>query len=112
MTEIASSHDRIRSLNDTLRQTFVGGNVLLSAGVAALNAETQHQILKAVKQFDTFTDDNDPYGEHDCAIVSWDEYRVLFKIDYFDPTLQYHSDDPANQNKTVRVMTIMFPDEY
>ena len=112
MTNIVPALDRIQALNDMLRQTFIGGKILLSAGVASLDEETQHQLLNAVKFFNDFTDDNDPYGEHDCAIVSWEEYRVLFKISYYDPTLTYHSDDPADSRETVRVMTVMFPEEY
>ena len=69
-------------------------------------------ILRAVRLFDDFTEDNDSYGEHDCAIVSCEDYRALFKIDCDNPTLQHHSEDPADPNKKVRVMTVMFPEKY
>ena len=112
MGKIAPALDRIRALNDTLRQTGIGGKVLVTEAVASLDPEKQFQIMRAVQLFDDFTDDNDPYGEHDFAIVSWNEYRVMFKIDYYDKTLTYRSEDPADNAKTCRVMTVMFPEEY
>lgn len=102
----------IRRLNDWLRQTRFGGKVMLSAGIAALSEVHVAEILALVAAFDAFTPDNDPYGEHDCALLEWQGYRVMFKIDYYDPTLQHHSDDAADPNLTVRVMTVMFASEY
>ena len=84
----------------------------MTRGVASLDATTQAKIIKAVGDFDKFTRDNDPHGEHDCAILSVEDYRIMFKIDYFDPTLTYASENPADPAKTARVMTIMFTDEY
>jgi Protein of unknown function (DUF3768) len=62
--------------------------------------------------FKDFTADNDPNGEHDCAILSVEGLRILFKIDYYDPTMLYASEDPADPRKTSRVMTIMLTEEY
>lgn len=111
-SKVAPRLDRIRALNDALRVGGVGGRIVFTAGIAALDQSIQYRIFRELKLFDDFTEDNDPYGEHDCAIVSWEEYRVLFKIDYYDPTLQRHSEDPADPEKTVRIMTVMFPEEY
>jgi hypothetical protein len=37
---------------------------------------------------------------------------IYFKIDYYDPALQYHSEDKTDLEKTVRVMTILLAREY
>lgn len=102
----------IRALNDTLRQTGVGGKMVVTRSIADLDEETRLRILQAVREFENFTEDNDPYGEHDCAIVSLEGYRVIFKIDYYDSSMTFGSEDPADPRKTTRVLTIMFPEEY
>lgn len=102
----------IRALNDRLRQTRTGGKVMLSCGIAALGEVSIAEILALVATFDAFDTENDPYGEHDCAVVNWDGQRVLFKIDYYDLSFQYHSDDPTDPKVTTRVMTVMFASEY
>src|SRR5437879_1069039 len=56
---------RIRLLNDTFRTTFVGGKVMLTAGVDALPAEEKAMVLSKVRAFADFNGDNDPHGEHD-----------------------------------------------
>lgn len=103
---------RIRALNDQLRQTGTGGRIMLTAGIAALPPETVAAIVLAVQRFDSFSPDNDPYGEHDFGALDAAGARVLFKIDYYDPTLSVHSDDPADADVTVRVLTIMLAKEY
>ncbi len=102
----------IRALNDRFRQTRIGGQVYLSQGIASLDNVSISEILALVATFDEFTKENDPYGEHDCAVVNWDGQRVLFKIDYCDLALQHHSDDPTDPKVTTRVMTVMFASEY
>lgn len=102
----------IRALNDKLRQTRQGGQVYLSRGIAELGEISLTEVLALIATFDAFDAENDPYGEHDCGLINWDGHRVLFKIDYYDPTLRFHSDDPTDPNVTTRVMTVMFASEY
>lgn len=116
MTEtITTPNDQItaiRTLNDVLRRTGIGGRTLLTAGVASLPTDTLAATLRAVAEFDAFTADNDPYGEHDCATVEVTGVRVIWKIDYYDPETSRHSDDPTNPAITNRVLTIMLAEEY
>jgi Protein of unknown function (DUF3768) len=112
MTTLVPAKDRIRIWNDHLRKFHRGGQVLLTQGIASLDQMTQVEILKAVADFDAFTANNDPHGEHDCAILSVEGHRIMFKIDCYDGSMLYASEDPADPRKTIRVMTIMLTEEY
>ena len=103
---------RIRALNDELRQNFAEGIAVMTPGIAALGAEAVARIVKTVAVFDDFCHANDPHEEHDFGAFDADGHRVLFKIDYYDETLTYHSLDPADPSVTKRVITIMLAEEY
>jgi len=75
---------RISALNDELRRFGRGGRIMITSGVQELGTKGLARVLAAVAAFDAFTGDNDPHGEHDCAILTVDGVRVLFKIDYYD----------------------------
>ena len=104
--------DRIRELNDVFRTTWLTGTVLMTSSIRSLPDAIQSSIVKAVQTFDAFTPDNDPYGEHDFGAVTIEGRRVFWKIDYYDRTMQYGSEDPANPAVTKRVLTIMLAEEY
>ena len=103
---------RIRALNDELRQNFAGGVAVMTPGIAALGAAAVARIVKTVGVFDDFCRANDPHQEHDFGAFDADGHRVLFKIDYYDESLTYHSPDPADPSVTKRVITIMLAEEY
>jgi hypothetical protein len=102
----------IRKLNDAFRTTLTGGAVMMTAGVVALGPETQAEILAAVRAFDAFDADNDPWAEHDFGAIEVAGERVFFKLDYFDLTRAFHSPEPADPTVTERVLTIMLAEEY
>lgn len=102
----------IRQLNDTLRRTGEGGRTVLTRGVAALPTDELATALRAVADFDAFREGNDPYAEHDCAVLSAAGHQIMWKIDYFDPELEHQSQDPADPSITSRVLTIMLAEEY
>jgi len=104
--------NRVQQLNDVFRTTFTGGQVMLSAGVNALHDEDKVAILVAVKTFDAFTPDNDPYGEHDFGMIRHGGLKVFWKIDCYDLNLHYGSEDPSDPTQTSRVMTILLAEEY
>jgi hypothetical protein len=70
------------------------------------------QVLTAVARFNDFTEDNDPWGEHDCAILPVNGRRVIFRVDYNDCDLTYHSPDASDLAVTERVLTVMLAEEY
>ena len=103
---------RIRELNDRLRKTGCGGKTLLTRGVIDLDPEVAAVVLKAVKAFEDFGPDNDPWDEHDCASLEAAGVRVIWKIDYYERSGRIHSPDPADPKVTLRVLTVMLADEY
>ena len=104
--------DRIRRLNDALRCGGLGGTIHITAGIANLGREGVVNVLSTVAGFDAFTPDNDPWGEHDCAILSVAGRTILFKIDYYDRELTGGSEDPGDPHVTRRVLTVMLAEEY
>tara|TARA_R110000787_G_scaffold108212_1_gene216475 strand:- start:13690 stop:14025 length:336 start_codon:yes stop_codon:yes gene_type:complete len=106
------SKSEIQRLNDLLRCKGQGGRIMMTSGINMLGSQTVAQILAAVASFDAFNGDNDPHGEHDCAIQKIDGRKIIWKIDYYDPSLRYHSEDPADPSKTCRVLTVMLAHEY
>ncbi|WP_237480602.1 DUF3768 domain-containing protein [Lichenibacterium dinghuense] len=102
----------IRRLNDAFRQSFTGGRVTLTAGVGALPDRVRAEVIAAVRTFDRFDADNDPYGEHDFGVVDIGEVRAFWKIDPYDRSLRLHSPDAADPAVTVRVLTLMLAEEY
>ncbi|MCA0012885.1 DUF3768 domain-containing protein [Mesorhizobium sp. B292B1B] len=100
---------RTRLLNDDLRIRRLGGTIVITEGIAALGSSTVRDIISAITVFDGFTPENDPYGEHDCAVMTVSGIKIIWKIDYYDLTRRLHSSD---RNVTSRVMTVMRADEY
>ena len=104
--------DRIRMLNDELRQHLLGGGAVMTPGIAALGQEAVQRLVQNIATFDDFCTANDPHGEHDFGAFEFDGVQVFFKIDYYDKGLNFHSPDPADPAVTERVITIMLAEEY
>jgi hypothetical protein len=103
---------KIQQLNDRFRTTMTGGRVMLTAGVDALPSDVKAMVIRRVATFSDFNADNDPHGEHDFGSFTVAGRKFFFKVDYYDPTLTYGSEDPADPSKTTRVITIMLAEEY
>jgi hypothetical protein len=104
--------NKVMKLNDLLRTTFQSGKVVLTEGIQALPLHIRGDLLKKVREFNEFTEENDPYQEHDFGQVSVGEIKVFWKIDYYDLSMKYHSPDKEDPEVTVRVLTIMLTGEY
>ena len=104
--------EKIARLNDEFRLTCKGGRVVLTQGIASMRPDDQLLIVNEVRHFDEFSPDNDPWGEHDFGSFAHKGVMINFKIDYYDPSFEKGSEDPANPEKTARVLTIMRADEY
>ena len=97
----------IAALNDNFRKTFTGGQVLLTAGIAAMSSEDKANIISMVQNFNDFTPSNDVYGEHDFLSIDYKGNKIFAKIDYYDLNYEFMSENPANPDITNRVLTIM-----
>jgi hypothetical protein len=105
--------ERIARLNDLLRQgRAASGKVLVTSGVQALGSAFMAKVRHEIAAFADFSPDNDPHNEHDFGSLEIDGSKLFFKIDYYAPDMQQGSEDPANPQQTVRVLTIMLAQEY
>jgi Protein of unknown function (DUF3768) len=109
---MSDDKERIRALNDDLRQRLLGGTAVMTLGIAALGQEAVGRLVRAIASFDNFCSENDPFDEHDLGALDFEGARVMFKIDYFDKDLRFHSPDPADAAVTERIITIMLAEEY
>lgn len=99
---------KIAALNDATRSNAF--NYMATRGVMSLDEVAISDIFVAVQQFSNFTEDNDPYGEHDFGSFTVVGNKVFWKIDYYDQQLKYGV-DPLDPNCR-RVVTIMLAEEY
>ena len=102
----------IATLNDNFRKSFIGGEVLLSAGIAAMSSEDKANIISMVQNFNDFTHSNDVYGEHDFLSIDYKGNKIFAKIDYYDLNYEFMSENPANPDITNRVLTSLLSCEY
>ena len=110
--DFAETTARIRALNDEFRTTGQGGMVMLTQGVQQMGVLHHMAIMQAVRSFDMFTQDNDPYGEHDFGAIDVAGQRLFWKIDAYDVDLEMGSPNPTDPAVTCRVLTIMLANEY
>lgn len=103
---------RIRELNDKLRTTGIGGKIMMTRSVANLPEFIRHRALKLMREFDDFNLNNDPHHEHDCFSFKESGYTFMVKIDYYDKSLEFGSEDPANPDVTTRVCNLMLAEDY
>ena len=96
--------ETIAAKNDKFRKTFLGGKVMLTAGVES--DENLNKIIAAVKSFDNFTEENDPHKEKDFGKISIDGEDYFWKIDYYDKDYKFFQVDGH------RVLTIMLASDY
>ena len=105
---------RIAELNDQFRKNPLDGHgrVMMTRAVHAFGAEFALKALSAIAAFDSFTRDNDPYGERDFGVVVVDGTKLFWKVDYHNADMTGGSEDPSDPVQTSRVMTVMLPEDY
>lgn len=104
---------QVQRLNDRFRTQGLGiGTVVMTGGIHDKGAGFVAAVWTAVREFNAFGPDNDPYGEHDFGAFDVGGERLFFKLDYYDQSLQGHAPDAADPAQTHRVLTIMLAHEY
>lgn len=113
-TEKSAEEKRIKilTINDHFRRTGLGGQMYFTAGIESLGLQAIFEIRQEIALFNSFSEDNDPYGEHDFGSLNYAGHKIFWKIDYYGKTMDCGSSDPSNATHTTRVMTIMLAQEY
>ena len=69
---------KVAGLNDAFRRSGCG--IVVTEGVQVL--DDLSGLIDEVRWFSEFTEDNDPYGEHDFGSLMWQDQKIFWKIDY------------------------------
>lgn len=123
MKEVTQAENRVRKLNDEARAMLIKVinneplhnahiRVIFTWKVNSLDKDNLNQLLQKFIDFTNFNQDNDPYGEHDFIKVNHENEVYFLKIDYYDTKLDKHSNNPADEHQTIRVLTIMHSNDY
>ena len=116
--KIAELNDRFRKSTLTIDPVAISlGRKVMTCGIRDLGLEASVAIAEKVAAFDSFTNDNDPHGEHDFGSFTHEGDKVFWKIDYYDRASfgtgrDMGSENPADPAQTFRVLTIMLACEY
>ena len=95
-------HTKIIELNDQLRTSFKGGRVQMTPGVYELDARLRGRALCAMSRYKKFDDSS----EHDCGVFIFAGYSFEWRIEYRAKDGTRISPDPADSEKTFRVLTL------
>lgn len=119
--------EQTRRLNDLARTRpeTVNASWVMTQGVAQFLAgdddtaaavtpalERLAALRAALAAFTDFSEDNDPYGEHDFGAFVLFGQRLLWKIDYYHPDHDAHAPVPSDIELCRRILTVMLAEEY
>lgn len=93
---------RIIELNDQLRTTFKGGRVQMTPAVYNLDPQLRGRALWATTKCTRFDDDS----EHDWGVMIFAGYAFEWHIEYRSKDGTGVSHNPADPDKTSRVLTL------
>lgn len=112
-TEHTAKQLQIQALNDAARRAPQDHRLVVTDGVACAAYEIGlAKILGGLSAFNAFDEANDPHNEHDFGVLTVASQKLWWKIDYYNHDLSQGSPDASDPNRTVRIITIMKPEEY
>jgi hypothetical protein len=105
-------NDAFRTQTSLIGSDIAEGTLVITSGVAAHGNDFIDRAVHAVREYSSFSEDNDPWGEHDFGSFEIDGENLFWKIDLYDRLLEWGSPDPADPDVTRRVLTILLAEEY
>ena len=72
----------------------------------SLHITIKERALIRLRDFDTFTNNNDPCGDHSAGSFEEGGYKFFWKIDCYDKDRECEAQDPSNPEVTTRVLTL------
>lgn len=85
---------------------------MITPSVDEMPDSVKAEALVQVANFRHFTKDNDPHGEHDFGAFELVGRKFFWKIDYYDKQCEFGSENPADPDNTMRVLTLMLAADY
>jgi hypothetical protein len=111
--------EQLAQMNDQFRLSLLDphgpheGRLLITRGIQAFPVKSQLDLIVKVMHYRDFTEDSDPYKEHDFGVLMHEGFKIFFKIDVYESSeMEYGSEDPLDPDKSYRVLTIMLASEY
>lgn len=93
--QMRKENSALRAQNDAFRTDPgpIGSRIALdhfviTAGVLARGNEFIDRAVECVRGYSDFTEDNDPWGEHDFGSFELDDRTLFWKIDCYDTELE------------------------
>lgn len=102
----------IARLNDEFRKNLTNGILMLSQGIRLNALADVDEIIEKVQADNDFKRGNNPYGERDFGAIKFKGRNIFWKIDYYDKELTFLPPDASDARRTIRVLTIMYAEEY
>lgn len=96
---------KIATINDKFRRVE-----MMSVSQGVFNLHDVLGLIRAVREYNDFNEDNDPYGEHDFGSLSWEGEKIFWKIDYYDPAFRAWADPLSDECE--RVLTVYLAEEH
>jgi hypothetical protein len=98
---------KIVTLNDQLRTSFKGGRVQITKSVYELDDRLRGRALSVLARYDKFH----PESEHDWGTFIFAGFSFEWRIEYRSKEGGGISPDPADPDKTFRVLTLYAIDD-
>jgi uncharacterized protein DUF3768 len=97
----------IIALNDRLRTSFRGGRVQMTKSVYELDDRLRGRAISVLARYDKFH----PDSEHDWGTFIFAGFSFEWRIEYRAKDGTGISPDPADPDKTLRVLTLYAIDD-